>query len=110
MNTVDFFIMILYNLIKFSEHYSLSTKIGEIFKTMTTHYYLNIEKINSVMKERGINAKQLVDGTNISEKRLKRYLQGKVYKNVPLSVAIIFRKKLDIVFEDFMTETPPIKK
>lgn len=77
---------------------------------MTKHYYLDIEKINRIMKERGISAKQLVDGTNISEKRLKRYLQGKVYKNVPLSVALLFRKKLDITFEDFMIEIPPTKK
>lgn len=74
---------------------------------MITHYYLDIEKINHIMQERGISLKQLIDGTNISERRLKRYLRGEVYKNLPLSIAILFSKKLDITFEDMMITTPP---
>lgn len=59
------------------------------------------------MEERGITVKQLVEGTDFSERMIKNYLQGNLPKKVPLLVAVLFCKKLNIRFNEILTTDPP---
>ena len=69
--------------------------------------YLNIKFINQIMEERGITVKQIVEGSDFSERRIKNYLQGNLPKKVPLLVAVLFCIKLNIGFNDILTTDPP---
>ena len=72
-----------------------------------TQYYLDLEVIKKIMDEKNLNACLLTEGTDMSEKRLTRYLNGTVYKRVPYDIAMLLRTKLDTKIEDFVTTVPP---
>ena len=59
------------------------------------------------MQERGVSAKQLIEGSDISERRIKRYLKGILPKRVPLKLAVLFCLKFNIGFKEILTTEPP---
>ncbi len=79
---------------------------GKIHMT-NVHYYLNTEFIKNVMTERKLSVKQLVDGSEISARRIKRYLNGTVYNRIPLEIVIVLMQALNVKFDDLTTLIPP---
>lgn len=76
---------------------------------MPKTHFLNIELIKSIMKERGINARDLAEYTGYSERTIKKYLggadQSRLTIKLPVKIAdafnmplaqLIYRKKLII--------------
>ena len=73
---------------------------------MTTHYYLNIEHINQVMKERGISEEQLAAEIGVTKNRLHGYLI-RYRKKVPFIIFVGLRIALDIPFNELITTVLP---
>lgn len=72
---------------------------------MTEHYYLNIEKINRIMLERGISEAQLAEEIGVTKKRLHRYLTEYI-KKAPFKIFVGLCIALKMSFDELVTTLP----
>ena len=73
---------------------------------MKAHYFLDIEKINNVMKERGISEAQLAKEIGVTKKRLHRYLTVYIEK-VPFKIFVGLCIALNMSFNESITTIIP---
>lgn len=73
---------------------------------MENHYYLNINKINQIMKERGFSEEQLALELGVTKNRLHKYLTRYV-KKVPVVIYGGLCLALDMSFNELITTVLP---
>ena len=73
---------------------------------MDKHYYLNLEKINSIMLERGISEEWLAEEIGVAKNRLHGYLTQYRTK-VPFKIFTGLSVILNISLNEIITTTLP---